>query len=217
MWITPLLVMAAAVSLEPFRIGMTVLMLNRPRPLLQLLTFLTGGFAMGITVGVVVLFVLQPAVGSARFTLPRAQMIAGAIVLVVAAAVGCGLVGPKAGRESGQLAMRTRHLLNGRSLWTAGVAGLGIALPSVDYLAALTLIVASGTAAATQFGALLLFNVVAFGLVEIPLLCCLVAPDHTRSALSTLHDWLRARHRLEVAALLATVGCVLLVAGFVGL
>lgn len=31
MWIT-ILVMAVAVSLEPFRIGMTVLMLSRPRP-----------------------------------------------------------------------------------------------------------------------------------------------------------------------------------------
>jgi type IV secretory pathway VirB2 component (pilin) len=217
MWITPLLVMAAAVSLEPFRIGMTVVMLNRPRPLLQLLTFLTGGFAMGTAVGVVVLFVLRPALGSAHFTLPRAQMVAGAIVLVVAAAVGSGLVGPKSDRQPGQLAMRTRQLLNGHSLWTAGVAGLGIALPSVDYLAALTLIVASGTAAATQVGALLLFNVVAFGLVEIPLICYLVAPDRTRAALSGLHDWLRARHRLEVAALLATVGCVLLVAGCTGL
>jgi hypothetical protein len=217
MWITPLLVMAAAVSLEPFRIGMTVVMLNRPRPLLQLLTFLTGGFAMGTAVGVVVLFVLRPALGSAHFTLPRAQMVAGAIVLVVAAAVGSGLVGPKSDRQPGQLAMRTRQLLNGHSLWTAGVAGLGIALPSVDYLAALTLIVASGTAAATQVGALLLFNVVAFGLVEIPLICYLIAPDRTRAALSTLHDWLQARHRLEVAALLATVGCVLLVAGYTGL
>ena len=40
-------VLAIAVSLEPFRIGMTVLMLNRPRPLLQLLAFLAGGFTMG--------------------------------------------------------------------------------------------------------------------------------------------------------------------------
>ena len=47
MWIT-LLAMAVAVSLEPFRIGMTILMMDRPRPLLQLLTFLAGGFAMAI-------------------------------------------------------------------------------------------------------------------------------------------------------------------------
>ena len=57
MWFT-LLLMAVAVSLEPFRIGMSVLMLNRPRPHLQLTAFLCGGFAMGLTVGVVVLFPL---------------------------------------------------------------------------------------------------------------------------------------------------------------
>ncbi len=81
-----------------------------------------------------------------------------------------------------------RGLLGGHSLWTASAAGLGIALPSVDYLAALALIVASGAAAATQVGALLLFNVVAFGLVEIPLISYLVAPERTRAALSALHD-----------------------------
>ncbi|WP_019971730.1 GAP family protein [Mycobacterium sp. 141] len=216
MWITPLLVMAAAVSLEPFRLGMTVLMLNRPRPLLQLVTFLAGGFAMGILVGVTALFVLRPALGSAHFALPRVQMAAGVIVLLVAAAVAVGLGGTKAGRR-GQLATRTSRLMEGHSLWIAGVAGLGIALPSVDYLAALTIIIASGAAAATQVGALLLFNVVAFGLVEIPLICYLVAPDRTRAMLSALHDWLRARHRREAAALLATVGCVLFIVGFVGL
>lgn len=52
-------VMALAVSLEPFRIGMTVLMLNRPKPLLQLLAFVAGGFAMGLTVGATVLFLLR--------------------------------------------------------------------------------------------------------------------------------------------------------------
>ncbi|MGZ5397884.1 MAG: GAP family protein, partial [Mycobacterium sp.] len=91
MWIA-LLLMAAAVSLEPFRIGMTVLIINRPRPLRQLLIFLTGGFAMGISVGVIVLFVLRPALGSAHFTLPRVQIVVGAVLLVNAAVVATGLV-----------------------------------------------------------------------------------------------------------------------------
>lgn len=223
MWIT-LLVMAAAVSLEPFRIGMTVLMLNRPRPLLQLLAFLVGGFAMGATVGVIVLFILRPALGSAHFTLPRVQLVVGAMTLVIAAAVATGMLRPRpewsanrADKEPSRLVVRVRQLLGGHSLWTAGVAGLGIALPSVDYLAALALIVASGAAAGTQVGALLLFNVVAFGLVEIPLISYLVAPDRTRATLSALHGWLRSRRRRHVAGLLAAVGCVLVVAGFVGL
>ncbi|KUI07231.1 hypothetical protein AU192_00475 [Mycobacterium lehmannii] len=222
MWI-PLLVMAVAVSLEPFRVGMTVLMLNRPHPTGQLLAFLTGGFAMGTAVGVVVLFVLRPALGSARFTLPMVQIVVGAVLLLNAALVVTGVwargrdVAALAEARVGPLAGRARRVLEGRSLWTAGVAGLGIALPSVDYLAALALIVASGAATAVQLGALMLFNLVAFALVEIPLLCYLVAPDRTRAALSALYDWLRSQGRRGIGALLAVIGCALLGVGLAGL
>ena len=224
MWFT-LLVMAVVVSLEPFRVGMTVLIINRPRPALQLLAFLVGGFTMGVSVGVIVLFILRPALGSAHFTLPMVQIIVGAVLLVNAVLVATRVIGRRsADRPAGALARRlgpfvawARQLLNTRSLWAAGIAGLGIALPSVDYVAALALIVASGAAAATQFGALILFNVVAFALVEIPLLCYLVAPDRTRAALAALYDRLRSQGRRGVAALLAVVGFVLVGVGFAGL
>lgn len=216
--------MAVAVGLEPFRIGMTVLALNRPRPALQLLALLAGGFAMGTAVGVVVLFVLRPALGSAHFTLPRVQIVVGLVLLVNAALVAAGMLGGTRATGSGLLARipasisgRARRLLNGGSLWTAGVAGLGIALPSIDYVAALALIVASGATPATQFGALLVFNVVAFALVEIPLLCYLVAPDRSRSMLAAVYDWLRAQGRRGVAVLLAAVGCVLVGVGIASL
>ena len=170
------------------------------------------------------LFVLRPALGSAHFTLPRVQIVVGAVLLVNAAVVATGVGGQRgdgsagiAERRFGPLATRARRLLNGRSLWTAGVAGLGIALPSVDYLAVLALIVASGAAAAVQIGALLLFNVVAFGFVEIPLVCLPGGPGRTRATLSALNDWLRTRRRRAIAVLLAVVGCVLLGAGLAGL
>jgi hypothetical protein len=223
MWIT-LLAMAVAVSLEPFRIAMTVVMVNRPRPLLQLLAFLVGGFAMGIVVGTIALFVLRPAFGSAHFTLPKVQIVVGSILLINAAVVATGVLGRRGDRgvsqaasTSGPLMTRTKQLLNSPSLWIAGVAGLGIALPSVDYLAVLALIAASGAAATAQLGALLLFNVVAFGFVELPLVCYLIAPDRTRATLSELQDWVRRRRRRDVAILLAVVGCVLLGAGLAGL
>ncbi|MGO9158765.1 GAP family protein [Mycobacterium sp.] len=217
-----LLVMALAVSLEPFRIGMTVLMLNRPRPMLRLLAFLCGGFTMGITVGLVVLFVFRRRLlGSTYFTLPKVQILIGVLALVVAAVVAArAFTGSATGRfdpSAGNLATRAQRLLNGRSLWIAGIAGLGIALPSVDYLAALAVILASGAAAMTQVGALLMFNVVAFALVEIPLLAYLLAPQATRASMAALHDWIRSRRRVEVATLLAVVGCVLLAIGVAGL
>jgi hypothetical protein len=170
-----------------------------------------------MTVGLVVLFVLRRRLlGSTYFTLPRVQVIIGVLALLVAAVV---VMRPVASRAAGpgKLLTCAQRLVNGRSLWVAGVAGLGIALPSVDYLAALAVILASGAAAMTQVGALLMFNVVAFALIEIPLLAYLVAPQATRTAMGALHDWIRARRRLEVAALLAVVGAVLLAVGITDL
>ena len=214
MWIT-LLVMAVAVSLEPFRVGMTVLMLNRPRPMLQLLIFLCGGYAMGMSVGLVVLFVFRRRLlGYAYFTLPKVQILIGVLALLVAAALAA-----RVGRGAGpaKLSTRVQGLLGGHSLWVSGLAGMGIALPSVDYLAALALILASGAEAMKQVGALLMFNVVAFALVQIPLVAYLLAPDKTRASMTALNDWIRSRRRAEVATLLAGVGCVLLAVGLAGL
>ncbi|MDF2584478.1 MAG: hypothetical protein K0R33_3121 [Mycobacterium sp.] len=210
MWIT-LLVMAVAVSLEPFRIGMSVLMLNRPRPLLQLSAFLCGGFLMGLTVGAAVLFLLESRAESAHFTLPRVQIAIGVLALLAAAVLAV-----TKGRPRTPPAWLSR-LLDGQSLWVAGAAGLGIALPSVDYLAALAVIGTADISSTTRLAALLVFNVVAFALIEIPLLAYLVAPDRTRARLEALNDWVRARGRRGVAVLVAVVGTVLLVAGLAGL
>ncbi|HEX2286669.1 MAG TPA: GAP family protein [Mycobacterium sp.] len=211
MWMT-VLVMAIAVSLAPFRIGMTVLMLNRPKPILQLLAFLTGGFVMAATVGLVVLFLFRPVLSqSVHFTLPNVQIVIGVLALLMAALLLVGVL------PAPKLPTRARRIVHAPSLWVAGTAGLGIALPSVDYLAVLAVIVASGAAATTQVGALLMFNVVAFALVELPLVAYLLAPARTRAFMAALNEWIRSRRRGEVAVLLGGVGCVLLAAGIAGL
>ena len=210
MWIT-LLVMAVAVSLEPFRVGMSVLMLNRPRPHLQLAAFLFGGFLMGLAVGAVVLFGIgSRRLTSAHFTLPTVQIIIGTMALVAAAWLATTAGRPRTPPEW------LNRLLGGQSLWVAGTAGRGIALPSVDSLAALAVIAAGTSTPATRMTALLAFNVVAFALVEIPLLAYLVAPERTLAAMTGLHRWIRARQRREVAGLLAVVGAVLVTAGLLG-
>ena len=90
-------------------------------------------------------------------------------------------------------------------------------MPSVDYLAALAVILASGAAALTQVAVLVMFNVVAFALVEIPLLAYLLAPKATATSMTALHDWIRSRRRRDVAILLAAVGCAFLAVGTSGL
>jgi Sap, sulfolipid-1-addressing protein len=215
--ILTVLLMAFAVSFEPFRIGMTVLMLNRPRPVLQLLAFLLGGFAMGTTVGLVVLFVFRRILlGSTYFTLPTVQILIGLLFLMVAVVVAADAP-RRLGIRPSTFATPAQRLMRGDSLSVAGIAGLSIALPSVDYLAALAVILASGAAALTQVAALLMFNFVAFALVEIPLLAYVLAPEKTATSMAALHNWIRSRRRREVAILLASVGGVFLAIGTVGL
>lgn len=219
MWLT-VFIMALAVSTEPFRLGMTVVMLNRRRPVVDLLAFLCGGFLMGITVGVLVLFglrsVLDSGSGSAHFTLPKVQIAMGVIALAVAAVLalrpGTANTGPP-----GRLARQAKRLLEAQSPWVAGLAGLGIALPSVDYLAALTVILASDATQAQQIAALVMFNTVAFASVEIPLIAYLFAPVPTRAAMARLNGWFAANRRRALAITLAVIGSVLLAVGLLTL
>jgi len=50
-------------------------------------------------VGVIVLFVLRPALGAAHFTLPRVQIAVGVVLLANAALVASGLIGRLRGRR----------------------------------------------------------------------------------------------------------------------
>ena len=58
MW-SAVLVLSLVVAMDPVRIGITALMLSRPRPMLNLFVFWLGGMTAGITVALVVLRCLR--------------------------------------------------------------------------------------------------------------------------------------------------------------
>ncbi|OSC41472.1 GAP family protein [Mycobacterium decipiens] len=234
MWST-VLVLALSVMCEPIRIGLVVLMLNRRRPLLQLLTFLCGGYTMGGGVGLVTLMVLKATPLAGHFSVPKVQITTGLIALLIALVLATDVVGkrvrrapadarvkddrgvvllePVPSRGAHKLALRARRFLQGDSLYVAGVSGAGAALPSANYMGALAAILASGAAPATQALAVLTFNVVAFTIAEVPLVSYLAAPQKTRAFMAGLQSWLRSRSRHNVALLVAVGGCFMLALG----
>ncbi|OBF91669.1 hypothetical protein A5773_22315 [Mycobacterium sp. 852014-52450_SCH5900713] len=241
MWIT-VLVLAGSVIFEPIRVGLVVLLLSRRRPLMQMLAFLCGGFAMGVGAGLVVLFVLRAAPVVGHFSVADVQIASGLAALLVAVVLATNVVRRRVvhvrpapadaviGRSgdvaldegsapSGRrrLAESARIFLRGDSLAVAAVSGVGASLPSANYMGSMAAILAAHAAPAAQVQALVAFNVVAFAVAEIPLVGYLASPQRTRAVMAGLQNWLRSRGHRDIALLAAAGGCFMLVLGLINL
>lgn len=238
MW-TAIFVLAIAVNFEPTRIGLIALMLSRPKPLLQLMAFLSGGLVVTTGAGLFVLFVANRSLlGDSDFNAAKAQIAIGVVALVAALVLASNVSFSRFSRKPtqvsvpatgtgvggiaveqlppglfGKLSSRARRLLEGRSPWFAAALGIFLALPSVDYLALLVLIAASAVSPTTQVIALFTYLAVANAVAAIPLFSYLVAPVKTRAVLAKFYDWIRARRRRDWSVLVAVAGCLMIAVG----
>jgi hypothetical protein len=79
-------------------------------------------------------------------------------------------------------------------------------MPPAYYLAAIAAILNSGGGPGPQIAALVVFNLIAFALAEIPMVSFLIAPEATRARVDQLYDWMNTHHRVIVTALATVVG-----------
>jgi hypothetical protein len=241
MWGTVLL-MAVVAGVDPARIAAVVFILSRARPMRLLVAYFIGGFGLSLIIGAVAVFVLKGAgFGQKSSVPPEIEIAVGVLALVAAALVGSGVAArlrdraqarhpahatvshgpPDPGARPGieqlpgfdRLPARAQTALKSESPWVAWVAGLAVGMPTAYYLAAIAAILKSGESAGAQVGALVVFNLVAFGLAEVPMVSFLVAPEATRTRVDQLYDWINAHHREVMTALAAVVGVYLVIVG----
>jgi hypothetical protein len=215
------LVMALAAMVDPLRIGITVLVVSRERPMLQLLAFWLGGLAMGLTVGLGVLFLLRDfalvfmqraASTTAGAGVAIVQIVLGAVALIIATLIAAGFRGRTQSRQFNTPAVFTRLSSRVGSPWIAFLLGAWLGTP-LQYVAALAAILASGADARTQIAAVIVYQVVVLALAEIPLASSLFAPARTQAVMSWAHDWVLARRRQLISAIIGVVGIFLVVNG----
>lgn len=211
------LLLAVVATADPVRIGVAVLLMSRPRPMLNLLAFWIAGMATGIIAGLVVVFALGEHVIRAVEAMSTSggnssliQIIAGALVMAFAVRLAV-THGRQAALPAG-ISDRVRGALQGGSLSPALVAGLGMATP-LEYLAALVVIAASSATAASQVAAIVVYTLFAFAIAEIPLVSQLLAPARTQAAMTHVHDWVLLRRRQVLAVVLGVVGALLVTSG----
>ena len=228
-----LLPLAIASAVDPALIAAVALMLSRQGAVRLLLAYFVGGLGVSLIGGLLILFALGAAglgQGSAGSESPGVDIGVGVLLLAVAilAASGVGarqLKDLKARQEARSPGRpRARHGLgrarsvldrvrSGDSPWVAWLAGVAWGVPGAFYLAALALIARSGEADAGKVGVTLLFNLIMFALVEVPLVAVLIAPDATRSWVRRLSDWMGANRRPLVALIAAALATYLVAKG----
>jgi hypothetical protein len=216
------LVMALAAMVDPLRIGITVLVVSRERPMLQLLAFWLGGVAMGLTVGLGALFLLRDlalqfmqhaTTTTASAGVAITQIVLGVLALIIATLIAVGFRRRTNVRQlTAPPALSRLWERGGSSPWIAFLLGAWLGTP-LQYIAALAAILASGADAGTQVGAVILYQVVVLALAEIPLVSGLFAPVKTQVIMSRVHDWVAVRRRQLVAVIIAVVGIFLMLNG----
>ncbi|BBX97124.1 GAP family protein [Mycobacterium lacus] len=236
MWGT-VLVLALVATADPVRIGISVLLSSRPRPLRQLVACWLGGVTISVGMALGVLFGLRD---FALSVMQRVQLAAASsaggqvrvamgVVALMIAALALGLSPRLRARVAlpganpshlqaltstafSRLSTHAHGALRARPLWVAFIIGLGLST-DLRYLAALTAILASGVATGSQLIAAAVYSVVALAFVEIPLVSQLVAPAKTCQALTVAHGWVKGRRQQLFAVVIAMLGVFLVTSG----
>jgi hypothetical protein len=168
-----------------------------------LLAFWLHGVAAGIAVALALLLWLRnaaapaiqaPEIAVANPIVAQIQVAVGVLAVLIAARVWARHRAPVhviddtpsngAIRADRRLSIRGR--LESGSLTVVFVAGLALATPPVEYLAVLITILASSATAAAQLAAALTFTLVAFAVVEVPLISYLATPANSTTNWRTL-------------------------------
>lgn len=210
------MVLALALNLEPTRFILLPLLLARPRPLLQLLAYLIGCLTVSLSFGLLTLFAFHNSPrGSMSGGGARAQIAVGGTVIAIAAVMMLrwwrtrGQADPRASRSRSleRFTNWVRTILHrGRSPVFAGLLGMSVGIPSVDYLAVLAIIATSRTSPGEQAAALVTFVLLGSLLVMTPLVGYLISPARTLELLDRFALWTRSRTQIEYAVLLALIG-----------
>jgi Sap-like sulfolipid-1-addressing protein len=232
MW-SAVLALSLVVALDPIRIGITALLISRPRPMLNLFVFWFGGMAAGLSVAVIALLVLRDLalsamrdVASAESSpgVARMQPAVGALAVLAAARMWARQRAPvpvnsdrgavaalQPNTAIGSRSLSIRDRLEAGSLRVVFVAGLLLATPPIEYVAVMIAILASTATAASQLSAALTFTVVAFTVVEVPLISYLATPAKTLAVVHRLNDWISPRRHAIPAVVIGAIGVLLVI------
>jgi Sap, sulfolipid-1-addressing protein len=213
-------VLALTAALNPTLVAASTVMMLLPNPVRLMLGYLLGALLTSVTLGLLIISALEgsDAVATTKNTLsPAATLALGCIALTGAVVVGTnrrvGKRGDRPAREDKKKEKgppRWQRALGRGSARVTFVVGAMFTLPGASYLAGLSRIGKANYSTPETVLAVLGFNLIMLALLEVPLVCFVLAPDWTPRAIDRAKAWI-GRHSRRFAVYLLTVAGALLV------
>jgi thiol:disulfide interchange protein len=212
-------VLALASIFWPLLITIVVIVLRTAQPVRLLAAFLAGGLLATISVGLALVFSFDGSglLNNDRGTVdPALNIVVGALAMIAALVVWRLDSRPREVKPAKEKRVNTeRYLENARLAFLAGLL-LNI-VPGLFPIVALKNVAEGNYSAATNVVLVVVFYLVMFVSVEVPLVSYLVAPEPTVRTVQRLNDWLDRNARKIAAAVLAAIGLYLVVRGLLQL
>jgi hypothetical protein len=217
--------LALLASLNPTLLAATTVLLLLERPARLMAGYLLGAYTVSFTLGVVIVSQMSNSsvTSTTEDTLsPAADVAIGAILLVVAFVLLSGRTERLAERRRAKKEAnpdkgppRWQRELSKGSPKITFVIGVMLTLPGASYLAGLVAIDRLDYSTGATALMILSFNAVQLWLIEVPLICFLVAPDWTPRAIGRARSWMGAHGVSFAGRALAGIGTLLIVKGVI--
>jgi hypothetical protein len=218
--------LAFLAALNPKLLGIDLLLVENRRPRAMFLCFLLGASGLGITIGLLDVLLLHVDAIKTQGSLSAGLDLAlGAGLLAAGAAIASGRVHARrrtsvpAGVSGGEPepparkeSWAERHLREPR-LGLAVVIGALAGTPGASYVTALKHLIGGDYSTATQVVGVVVFNLIQFSVVIVPLLLLELAPDATRRRLRATNAWVAAHARELIAGVALAIGAYMTISG----
>jgi hypothetical protein len=233
-----IILLALAAAVYPQLLAVVVIILTRPNPRPLLWACYAASMVVSVASSVLISAVFQSrgSIGgtSSHRLGPAAYLSVGAIALILAVVMttrrGRELLGrsrsrsdrPGPRRRPGSAAAaRTREraelALSEGSLVVALLAGALLAIPGPFDLIALGRLARNGYAVVGATGVMVLFALIKFTLIEIPIAAYVIDPKSTAARVNGFSRWMERNKLAGVAAIVGLVGIILIGRGISGL
>ena len=220
--------LAFVAALNPKYLAVDLLLIENRRPRAMFLSILLGGMTVALTIGLLdVLTIHADAINSQKTASAGVDLVLGLVLVAVGALVATGRLhgrrkapvpaggGQPPKPEKEKKDGWAQRVLAEPRLGLAVVIGALCGLPGGAYLSALHILVTSKSSTANQIVGVILFVIIEFLLIIIPLVFLELRPEATKAALKNFQDWLAGHARQLLAYTAMILGAYMAISGLV--